>query len=183
MSEEISEEAWPTIYRRWPPSPPPPRGTRSAGRRVVLSARRADRGIAAARVHLVARRGTPAGRFPAAQGDTVYSPLLAGHGTAPEDLRGTTWRDSGGLGRGGGEVLRDAHGKRIALVGLSLGGSISLYLVARQPQAYLGLVTTNSPVFIPTIFQPALRWPGSGPLPFFDKAVSDVAAERRSAIR
>ena len=61
----------------------------------------------------------------------------------------------------GEELLRDALCKRIALVGLSLGGSISLYLAAQPAAAYLGLVTMNSPVFIPTIFQPALRWLGT----------------------
>ena len=119
----------------------------------------------------------PLGDFLAAHGYTVHGPLLAGHGTAPEDLRGTTWRDWVASAEEGLAVLRAADCTRIALVGLSLGGSISLYLAARQPQAYLGLVTMNSPVFIPTIFQPALRWLGSGLLPFFDKGISDLAAE------
>src|SRR4051812_28032023 len=54
----------------------------------------------------------PLGDFLAAQGYTVYSPLLAGHGTAPEDLRGTTWRDWVASAEAGEEVLRDAHCKR-----------------------------------------------------------------------
>src|SRR4051812_26008702 len=34
----------------------------------------------------------PLGIYLAEQGYTVYGPLLAGHGTAPEDLRTTTWQ-------------------------------------------------------------------------------------------
>jgi carboxylesterase len=118
----------------------------------------------------------PLGGYLAEQGYTVYSPLLAGHGTAPEHLRTTSWQDWVDSAQAGLPVLAAAGCTQIALVGLSLGGSISLYLAAQQPAAYLSVVTINSPVFIPTILQPALRWLGEGLLPFFDKGITDLPA-------
>src|SRR5262249_2909794 len=117
----------------------------------------------------------PLGAFLAEQGYTVYGPRLAGHGTAPEDLRTTNWPDWVAAARGGIAELRTAGCERIALIGLSLGGTISLYLAAHEPGAYLGVVTMNSPVYLPPVFAPALRWLGMGPLPFFDKGLTDLA--------
>lgn len=122
----------------------------------------------------------PLGSYLAAQGYTVYSPLLAGHGTTPEHLRATTWQEWVDSARAGLPVLERAGCTQIALVGLSLGGSISLYLAEQRPRAYLTVVTINSPVFIPTIFQPALRWLGEGLLPFFDKGITDLPATEPS---
>ncbi len=118
----------------------------------------------------------PLGSFLAEQGYTVYSPLLAGHGTAPEHLRTTSWQDWVDSALAGLPVLAAAGCTQVALVGLSLGGSISLYLAAQQPDDYLSVVTLNSPVFIPTILQPALRWLGGGLLPFFNKGITDLPA-------
>jgi carboxylesterase len=118
----------------------------------------------------------PLGGFLAELGYTVYSPLLAGHGTAPEHLRATTWQDWVDSALEGLPVLAKAGCTRVALVGLSLGGSISLYLAEQRPADFLSVVTINSPVFIPTIFQPALRWLGEGLLPFFDKGITDLPA-------
>jgi carboxylesterase len=118
----------------------------------------------------------PLGGFLAELGYTVYSPLLAGHGTAPEHLRATTWQDWVDSALEGLPVLAKAGCTRVALVGLSLGGSISLYLAEQRPADFLSVVTINSPVFIPTIFQPPLRWLGEGLLPFFDKGITDLPA-------
>jgi carboxylesterase len=115
----------------------------------------------------------PLADFLAAQGYTVSSPLLAGHGTSPDDLRGTSWHDWVTSAEAGMAPLQAAGCTRIALVGLSLGGTISLYLAAHHPADYLAVVTMNSPVYLPPIFEPALRWLGTGPLPFFDKGISD----------
>ena len=119
----------------------------------------------------------PLGSYLAEQGYTVYSPRLAGHGTAPEDLRATHWRDWVDSAEAGLPVLRHAGCTRIALAGLSLGGSIALYLAAHRPGAYLGLITMNSPIYLPPIFTPALRWLGAGPLPFFHKGITDLTEE------
>src|SRR5438046_9958428 len=60
------------------------------------------------------------GGYLAGQGITVAAPLLAGHGTSPEDLRTKTWPDWVVSAHAGLGPLR-AHGcQRIFLAGLSL---------------------------------------------------------------
>ncbi|MCL6634594.1 MAG: alpha/beta fold hydrolase [Peptococcaceae bacterium] len=78
--------------------------------------------------------GTPAemrqmGDYLHARGCTVMGVRLAGHGTRPSDLRGKTWRDWVGSAAAGLADLR-AKCSRVYTVGLSMGGTISLYLAA-----------------------------------------------------
>ncbi len=60
-------------------------------------------------------------------GYTVVAPLLAGHGTTLEDMVETGWRD---WMRSAAEAATDilAAGQRLHLVGLSMGGVMSLLL-------------------------------------------------------
>jgi len=78
-------------------------------------------------------------------GFSVSAPLLAGHGTAPEDLRGVSelqwFQDtSGELGR-----LLARYGK-VHLIGLSLGGAIAARLAAAYAgNRHLGKLVLLSP--------------------------------------
>src|SRR5579859_1374609 len=96
------------------------------------------------------------GRQLADRGFTVAAPLLAGHGTSPEDLRTKTWADWVISAEQGLAQLR-AHGcRRIYLAGLSLGGALSLYLAGRDPEAYAGLVVMSAPVWLPAVLRAPL---------------------------
>ena len=63
-------------------------------------------------------------------GFTVHGVRLAGHGTRPEDLAQTTWRDWYASGLEAVRGLR-ARCDRVFACGLSLGGVLSLLLAAR----------------------------------------------------
>jgi carboxylesterase len=75
-------------------------------------------------------------------GYTVVGPLLAGHGTALEDMAETGWRD---WMRSATEAALEAEvdAKRIHLVGLSMGGIISLLLAPVVEAA--SVTTINAP--------------------------------------
>lgn len=110
----------------------------------------------------------------ASGGITVAAPLLAGHGTSPEHLSGTTWRDWVDSAEEGLAELREHGCERIYLVGLSLGAAIALYLAGRGPYDYAGIVAMSAPLWLPRIFIPALH-AVSQAIPYFDKRFSDIA--------
>jgi carboxylesterase len=68
----------------------------------------------------------------AASGYRCHGPLLAGHGTQPEALRQTTWRDWVASARAALDVLR-TECESIAVCGQSAGGAIALHLAATEP--------------------------------------------------
>ncbi|GBE21652.1 MAG TPA: alpha/beta fold hydrolase [Actinobacteria bacterium] len=91
--------------------------------------------------------GTPAhfrmmGQFLNERGYTVHAPLLAGHGTSLEEMDQTTRRDWVQSAQDGLEALRGFG--HVHLVGLSMGGLISL-LLARQDEI-ASLTTIDTPV-------------------------------------
>ncbi len=110
----------------------------------------------------------------AAQGLTVAAPLLAGHGTTPEQLRGTAWPDWLASADAGLAALR-AHGcRRLFVAGHSLGGALTLALAERDPLAYSGIILMSAVIWIP----PLLRAPldaMSGMMPYLAKGFSDIA--------
>lgn len=69
-----------------------------------------------------------------AAGYTVAGPLLPGHGTAPEDLNRTTWRD---WVRDGEAVYGRlaARCEKVFVGGESMGGVLALHLAAEHPEA------------------------------------------------
>lgn len=67
-------------------------------------------------------------------------PLLRGHGTRPEDLLGVTWHDWYADGeRALLDLTRD--GSRAVIIGLSMGGLVTLDLAGRHPDRVCGVVT------------------------------------------
>lgn len=74
-------------------------------------------------------------------GLTVELPLLPGHGTAIEDMVPTRWSDWSAYA---GSVYADlaARCTKVAVVGLSMGGTLSCWLAERHPDV-AGLVLVN----------------------------------------
>ena len=103
-------------------------------------------------------------------GRTVVGVRLAGHGTCPEDMNITRWRDWYASVEGGYRQLR-AECERVFVIGLSLGGVLALHLAANETPD--GIVAMAAPVHIHdwrlTIFGPIQRfipyWPKSGGSP------------------
>jgi len=82
------------------------------------------------------------GGYLAERGLTVHGVRLAGHGTTPEALARTTWRDWVASAEAGLHTLRERC-QKVFVMGLSLGGSIALHLAAHHPVD--GLVVIEAP--------------------------------------
>ena len=76
-------------------------------------------------------------------GYTVLGPRLAGHGTSLDDLARTRWTDWLTSAEDGLNLLRGMC-DRIVLMGMSMGGLLSILLAADQPPAGLVLMSTPS---------------------------------------
>jgi len=81
----------------------------------------------------------------AGMGYSVSVPLLAGHGTSPQDLKETTWLDWYTSAR---QALFDLKKKssNIVIVGLSMGGTMALHLSAHYEVD--GVAALASPLFL-----------------------------------
>jgi carboxylesterase len=84
----------------------------------------------------------PLGSFLNEAGYSVSAPLLAGHGTAIENMVDTGWRDWMESAVNAATALT-ATGQRLHLVGLSMGGIMSLLLAPVLDAA--SIVTINAP--------------------------------------
>jgi carboxylesterase len=83
----------------------------------------------------------------AAAGFTVELPLLPGHGTTIEDMLETSWDDWSGAAEAAYGAL-ESRCERVVVAGLSMGGTLAVWLAARHPEI-AGLVVVN-----PTIEPP-----------------------------
>lgn len=104
----------------------------------------------------------PMGEYLADKGLTVLGVRLAGHGTTPEDMARTDWRDWVASAEGGLLELQ-GHCDRVFLAGLSMGGLIALHLAVHHPVA--GVVAMAAPAYIADwrfrllpLAQPFVRW-------------------------
>lgn len=97
---------------------------------------------------------TPLADALAGAGWTVSVARLAGHGTSPDDLARVTWQEWVASAREAYDDLR-RHCRRIALVGLSMGGALALYLAASDPPA--AVVTISAPVRVRPLMASATR--------------------------
>jgi carboxylesterase len=77
----------------------------------------------------------------AAAGHGVEMPLLAGHGTAIEDMLATRWSDWSADAEAAYERLA-ARSERVVVAGLSMGGSLTCWLATRHP-GIAGIVCIN----------------------------------------
>lgn len=95
------------------------------------------------------RSTRPLGQRLAAAGYTVEVPLLPGHGTDVHDLGRSRYRDwSEHLQRVVDHLA--ARCDRVVLIGLSLGGTLSLDLASRRPDQVDAVVSINAPLTAPT---------------------------------
>jgi carboxylesterase len=88
------------------------------------------------------------GEYLARQGGfTVSGPLLAGHGTRPEDMALCTAED---WIRDVERALRRPRGRcsRVFCMGLSMGGTLTLYAAAMHPEMVSGAITINAAIFL-----------------------------------
>jgi len=77
----------------------------------------------------------------AAAGFHVELPQLAGHGTAMEDMIPTRWADWSADAEKAYQVL-SKRAKKIVVMGLSMGGALTLWMAAQHPEA-CGIVCVN----------------------------------------
>jgi carboxylesterase len=81
----------------------------------------------------------------AREGYAVRAPLLAGHGTRPEDLQACTFDDWVASARVELEHARAQHG-RVVLCGFSMGSLVAIELASEGPGACEGLVLLGNAV-------------------------------------
>jgi carboxylesterase len=93
------------------------------------------------------------GEYMAKQGHSVLGVRLAGHATQPEDMIRCRWHDWLASVEDGWHILSGCC-DQIYLMGLSMGGMLSLTLAARRPVA--GLVIMSTPHHLPS--DPRLRF-------------------------
>jgi carboxylesterase len=112
----------------------------------------------------------------AGAGFTVELPLLPGHGTALEDMVPTRWDD---WSKAAEEVYAELAGRcrRVVVVGLSMGGSLAVWLTTRHPEI-AGLVAINPFVEPPAeSFLEILRGVLAGGTETMPGVGSDIALE------
>ncbi|HKH04447.1 MAG TPA: alpha/beta fold hydrolase [Acidimicrobiales bacterium] len=73
------------------------------------------------------------GRALAAEGHTVEVPRLPGHGTSVEEMIPTRWEDWSGAAEAAYAALA-ARTSRVVVVGLSMGGTLTMWLASRHPE-------------------------------------------------
>ncbi|RFA30769.1 hypothetical protein CAI21_04480 [Alkalilimnicola ehrlichii] len=105
-------------------------------------------------------------------GFTVSVPRLPGHGTAPEDMARTTAEDWLQCVRTALAELNERC-TSIFVVGLSMGGTLSLHLAATQQDIVHGVVTINTPLFINNPQFAALAFAPDAP-PFLPGVGADI---------
>lgn len=84
-------------------------------------------------------------------GFTVYGPRLMGHGTAPEDMEQSTYRDWIASVENGLEKLRSTC-DQVFVTGLSMGGTLTLYL-AENHTDIKGIMPINAAIEMPDLIQ------------------------------
>ncbi len=121
----------------------------------------------------------PMGEFLTGKGLTVRGVRLAGHGTTPEDMATTTWRDWVASAEEGLREL-EARCEQVFVAGLSMGGLLSLHLAAHHPVA--GIVAMAAPAYIADwrfrflpLAQYFIRWF----TPDIESDLTDPEAEKR----
>ncbi|MDM5197441.1 alpha/beta fold hydrolase [Fictibacillus enclensis] len=91
----------------------------------------------------------PLGEAYAEKGYTVCGPRLKGHGTHYEDMEQTTYQDWIASVEEGYAWLKERC-DTIFVTGLSMGGTLTLYLAARYPDIK-GIIPINAAVDIPSM--------------------------------
>lgn len=96
----------------------------------------------------------PLGDVLQAEGWTVSIAQLAGHGTSPTELARTRWQDWVASARAAYADLRRRN-SRTAIVGLSMGGALALYLAATEGTD--AVIAISTPVRVRPLIAGAAR--------------------------
>lgn len=96
----------------------------------------------------------PLGEALSAAGWTVSTARLAGHGTSPKDLAQTAWREWVASAAEAYADLR-RRTRRQAIIGLSMGGAIALYLATREGAD--AVVAISTPIRVRPLLAGAAR--------------------------
>ncbi len=92
----------------------------------------------------------PLGEFLAREGGlTVVGPRLKGHGTSPQDMAQSTAEDWVRSVEAGLQTLQERCSK-IFITGLSMGGTLTLYIAAMYPDIIRGAIPINAAIFVNT---------------------------------
>lgn len=104
----------------------------------------------------------PLGEAYHAAGYTVAGPRLAGHGTSPEDMAKTGARD---WIHSVEDALAGLQKKcsRIFMTGLSMGGTLTLYMAAQHPEAFAGIIPINAVVRMENVDMASLTFAADAP--------------------
>ncbi|GAB7386655.1 carboxylesterase [Bacillaceae bacterium] len=88
----------------------------------------------------------PMGEYFHERGYTVHAPLLAGHGTTPEEMALTTWKEWWASATQGYRVLVDVGCEPIFVAGLSMGGILALNLAYHYDVA--AVISLCTPIYV-----------------------------------
>ena len=121
----------------------------------------------------------PMGEYLAEKGLTVIGVRLAGHGTTPEDMARTGWRDWVASAE---EGLQELQGRcdQVFVAGLSMGGLITLHLAAHHSPD--GIVVMSAPAYIADWrfrFMPLVQYFIHWFTPNIESDLTDPGAEKR----
>ena len=122
------------------------------------------------------------GEFFAGKGKTVLGVRLPGHATQPEDISGKRWQDWVQAVEDGYHMLRCA-GRQVFVMGLSMGGILTLVTAARLPVK--GAVAMSTPYILsedPRLnyaeyLAPVMPEVPKGPPDWHDQAMAQVHVE------
>lgn len=98
----------------------------------------------------------------ATEGWTVLAPCLKGHGETPEAMAQTTAEDWVGSVEEGLATLR-ARCQHVLMAGLSMGGTLTLYLAAKYPDAFKAIAPINAAVELNSIDLAGLAFDANAP--------------------
>lgn len=124
--------------------------------------------------------GTPVSMRPLAEalagaGFAVELPRLPGHGTHVEDLQETTWDDWLVEAERALERLAARCSGRMVVVGLSMGGALTVALAEAHPEL-AGIVLINTPIAAPAELAEGLEGMLAGGVETIDSIGGDIAA-------
>ncbi len=110
-----------------------------------------------------------------AAGFSVEMPLLPGHGTSVEDMRDMGWADLSAAAEEAYLALAaQVNGGRVVVAGLSMGGSLTLWLATRHPEI-AGIVCVNPVVQVDAEMVDGIRQMVDGGLDRIPAIGGDVA--------
>ncbi len=109
----------------------------------------------------------------AAAGFAVELPRLPGHGTSVNDLQGTSWSDWSGAAEDAYRRLAErCAGGKVVVAGLSMGGTLTLWLAERHPEL-AGIAVINPAV----LDQPEVRQVAEAMLAAGEETIAGIGSD------